>query len=414
MLSRKLPFNLNKTALILIILFVASFVVYWATSEGYPTWYNYYVRLADAFLHGRLYLLSNPSWLNELVPNPHGPGWYVVYPPLPAFLMTPFVAIWGLNLNQTAFGFFFAAGTVPLAYLVAKDIIKKPGQPSPRRESSYVWFAVLFGFSTLFWYLASIGSVWLIAQVISAFFLFLALHEGFNKNRPLLVGLLVGASYWCRLPTILGIFFFAGLTISKQVNIDWRGKFKSSLPSLAKMAIGAGVFVIADFIYNYVRFGTIFDVAYWLIPGLMSEPWYIHGRFSLLYIPANLQPFLLGLPTLTATAPYIQVPMAGLAIWFTTPAFIFALNSKVKDPVTWWSWIAIFSIAAVIFTNAATGWGFGYRYAMDFYPFLFVLTVKGMGPNLKWYHKLLIIIGVIINCWGVIAINKFPNVHVLV
>jgi hypothetical protein len=409
-----LPFKLNKIAVILIVLFIVAFVVYWATSEGYATYYNYYVRLADAFLHGRLYLLQNPSWLNELIPNPHGPGWYVVYPPLPAFLMAPFVAIWGLNLNQTLFGFFFAAATVPLAFLVAKDVTEKTGDKKTARTSSYIWFAILFGFSTLFWYLASIGSVWLIAQVISAFFLFLALHEAFNKNRPLLVGLLVGASFWCRLPTILGIFFFAGLAISNQQIRGWASKFKQSIPSLVKMAVGAGTFVIFDFIYNFVRFGTVFDVGYWLIPGQLSEPWFNHGRFSLLYIPNNLAPFLTGLPSFTATAPYILVPMAGIAIWFTTPAFIFTLKAKIKDPVTWWSWLAVFCIAAVLFTNAATGWGFGYRYAMDFYPFLFVLTVKGMGPNLKWYHKVLIILGIIVNVWGVIAINKFPNVRVLV
>jgi hypothetical protein len=409
----KLP-GLNKTWLIVIALFVISFVIYWVTSEGYATYYNYYVRLADAFLHGRLYLLQNPSWLNELIPNPHGPGWYVVYPPLPAILMTPFVAIWGLNLNQTLFGFFFAAATVPLAYLVAKDVSIKPKNTATAHETTYIWYAALFGFGTLFWYLASIGSVWLIAQVISAFFLFLALHEAFNKNRPLLVGLLVGASFWCRLPTILGIFFFAGLAISQQPNIDWAGKFKSSWRALSQMAIGAGVFVISDFIYNYARFRTIFDVAYWLIPGLLSEPWFTHGRFSLLYIPDNLKPFLTGLPSFTTTAPYIVVPMAGIAIWFTTPAFIFTLRAKLKDPVTWWCWISIISIAMVLFTNAATGWGFGYRYAMDFYPFLFVLTVRGMGTNLKWYHKVLIILRIVINLWGVIAINKFPDVHVLV
>jgi hypothetical protein len=414
MLNRKLPFNLSKTTLILIILFIVAFVAYWATGQGPPTVYNYYVRLADAFLHGRLYLLSNPSWLNELVPNPYGSGWYVVYPPLPAFLMTPFVAIWGLNLNQTLFGLFFAAATVPLAFLVAKSVTLKSKETQAKHTSNvaYIWFAALFGFSTLFWYLASIGSVWLIAQVISAFFLFLALYEGFNRNRPLLIGLLVGASFWCRLPTILGIFFFAGLAVSQQQVPQWISKFKEALPSLAKMAAGAGVFVIADFIYNYARFKTIFDVAYWLIPGLMSEPWFNHGHFSILYLPDNLRPFLTGLPIFTTIAPYILIPMNGIAIWFTTPAFIFALKSKVKDPVTWWSWLAVICIAAVIFTNAATGWGFGFRYAMDFYPFLFVLTVRGMGPNLKWYHKLLIILGIVVNAWGVIAINKFPNILV--
>ncbi len=74
MLKKILQFKLSKTTLTLIILFVVAFLVYWATGEGHPTVYDYYVRLADAFLHGRLYLLNNPSWLNELVPNPYGPG----------------------------------------------------------------------------------------------------------------------------------------------------------------------------------------------------------------------------------------------------------------------------------------------------------------------------------------------------
>jgi hypothetical protein len=413
MQSKKLPFHLSATAVILIVLFVAAFAIYYFTGEGHATFYNYYVRLSDAFLHGRLYVLDNPSWLNELIPNPSGPGFYVVYPPLPAFLMTPLVAIWGLDLNQTLFGLMFAAATVPLAYIVSRDILVKTKQ-TPASKSTYVWFAMLFGFSTLFWYLASIGSVWLIAQVIATFFMLLALHESFTKNRPLLVGLLIGASYWCRLPTVLGVFFFAGLAITQQQDLGLKNKFKSALPYLAKLAVGVGIFVLFNFAYNYVRFGSVFDVGYWMIPGVLNEPWFSHGHFSLLYITDNLRPFLTGLPILTSVAPYIQFPMAGIAIWVTTPAFVFALKSKVKDPVTWWSWLAIICIAAVIFTNAATGWGFGYRYAMDFYPFLFLLTVRGMGSNLKWYHKLLIIIGVIVNCWGVLAINKFPGVPVLV
>ena len=43
---------------------------------------------------------------------------------------------------------------------------------------------------------------------------------------------------------------------------------------------------------------------------------------------------------------------------------------------------------------------------MDFYPFLYVLTVKGIGEKVKWYHKLLIIIGVLVNLFGTIAVNK--------
>lgn len=169
MLAGKVPLGLNKkTALLLLVLFIVAFAVYFATGEGHATWYDYYVRLADAFLHGRLYLTDNPSWLNELIPS--GVGYYVVYPPFPAVLMVPFVAIFGLSLNQTLFGLFFAAATVPLAYLVAKSALAKLKPNTQINAKTCVWFAVLFGFGTIFWYLSSIGSVWLIAQVIATFF----------------------------------------------------------------------------------------------------------------------------------------------------------------------------------------------------------------------------------------------------
>lgn len=72
----KLQSRITKTVVILVVLFIVAFLIYWGTGEGYATYYNYYVRLSDAFLHGRLYLLDNPSWLNELIPNPSGIGYY--------------------------------------------------------------------------------------------------------------------------------------------------------------------------------------------------------------------------------------------------------------------------------------------------------------------------------------------------
>ncbi len=406
MLNR-LPRHFKKTILICLLLFSVAFIAYWATGEGHPTYYNYYVRLADAFLNGRLYLIENPSWLNELVPNPSGPGYYVVYPPLPAFLITPVVVIFGLNTNQTLISLFMGSATVILAYIVAKAVTKKSENPENNNQSKCIWAAIMLGFGTIFWWLASTGSVWLIAQVFSVFFLLGAIHEAFSKSRPLIMGLLVGASFWCRLPTLLGIFFFAGLIISRQQAQNWKTKFLMSMPSLIKLAIGAGIFVLFDMAYNYVRFGTPFDVAYWMIPGILDEPWFNLGLFNLSYIPQNLTPFLTGLPTFSSIAPYMIAPLSGLAIWFTTPAFIFSLKSKIKDAATLPAWIAIFAIAFIIFTKGLSGWGFGYRYAVDFYPFLYVLTLKGIGEKIRWYHKILIVLGIIVNLCGVIAFNKY-------
>jgi hypothetical protein len=243
--------------------------------------------------------------------------------------------------------------------------------------------------------------------VISAFFLLLAIHEAFNKARPLVMGLLVGASFWCRLPTVLGIFFFASLIIARQQTPNFITRIRCSIKPLLLLAIGAGVFIVLDIAYNYVRFKAFFDVAYWMIPGILEEPWFHLGIFNLAYIPENIGAFLTGLPTFNFVAPYMHAPTQGIAIWFTTPAFIFALCSKIRDTVTWSAWLAISATAFVIFTKGLSGWGFGYRYAVDFYPFLFVLAVRGMGVRLRWYHKLLIVIGIVVNLWGVVAFNKF-------
>ncbi len=402
-LFSKLRCLLNRQTLVLVTLFVVAFAVYYVTGEGYSNNYNYYVRLADAFLHGRLFLLDNPSWLNELIPL--NGVYYVVYPPFPAVIMTPLVAIFGLNLNQTLVSIFFGAFTVALSYILSCDLRKSQNYFS--NFSFSVWAAVLFGFGTIFWWIASVGSVWLIAQVFATFFMFLALHEAFGKSRPLLIGLLVGASYWCRLPTILGIFFFAFLILSRQPAHQWKEKLRQALPSLGKLAVGAGVFVFFNFIYNYARFGTFLDAGYWMIPGIQNEPWFSEGLFSLSYIPANLKAFLLGLPTISLDPLSVMFPLTGVAIWFTTPAFVFALKSKLRDAVSVACWIAVFAIAFVLFTKGLSGWGFGYRYALDFYPFLFVLTLKGFGKELRWYHKVLIIVGVIVNLIGTVAVNQY-------
>lgn len=395
----------NRQNLLYLLIFSIVFLIYWATGEGHATYYNYYVRLADAFLNGRLYLLDNPSWLNELIP--FSGGYYVVYPPLPAVIMTPLVALFGVDLNQTLVSVFFGSLTVVLAYFISRDIQKSEFKEENQRSSKHLWAAALFGFSTIFWWLTSVGSVWLIAQVIATFFMFLAIHEAFNKNRVLLIGLFVGASFWCRLPTILGIFFFAGLIVSRQVDKNWIVKLRLALPSLVKLAVGASVFVLLNFAYNYVRFGTFFDEGYWLIPGILDEPWFSKGLFNLSYIFDNLEPFLCGVPRISISPFSAVFPMTGLAIWFTTPAFVFALKSRIRDSVTIWSWVAIILIALVIFTKGLSGWGFGYRYAVDFYPFLFLLALKGFGSQLRWYHKVLIVIGVVVNLVGTVGVNRF-------
>ncbi len=68
----------------------------------------------------------------------------------------------------------------------------------------------------------------------------------------------------------------------------------------------------------------------------------------------------------------------------------------------------------MLFTFAGTGFAqFGYRFSLDFMPFLFLLTIKGMGEELSWHQKALILASVVVNLWGVVWINKFDQTQYL-
>lgn len=79
-----------------------------------------------------------------------------------------------------------------------------------------------------------------------------------------------------------------------------------------------------------------------------------------------------------------------------------------RDRLVLAAWAAILAIGLADFTFAATGWSqFGYRYSLDFMPFLFLLVVIAVGRQLRWYHAVLIGASIVVNSWGVLWILQF-------
>jgi hypothetical protein len=402
---------MDKKFFVPLIICIITFAIYYITGEG-STPYNYYVYLADAFLHGRLYLTENPSWLSELIPI--NGKYYVIYPPMPALLILPFVAFRGLAFDQTIGSVLIGSINSAILYIIVKKIFRRyfintseNGKLDKKIEIFAIWIMILFSFGTIYWFLASVGSSWYLAQVTGVLFIFLALNEFFGKSRPFIIGIFLGAAYWSRLPVILSITFFI-IAFSDKFKF-YNGKLDIRKYSLGILTffLGVVIFVGFDFIYNYLRFNTIFDIAYYLQPGILSEPWFSKGYFNLIYIPNHLNILFLKGPILINKFPYMEPSWAGMAIWMTTPAFIFSLKAPL-DKITLACWSSIILISIIIMSHGGTGFTqFGYRYAMDFYPFLLLLTIRGIGGEIKLFHKLIIILGVIVNLWGVVWINKF-------
>lgn len=377
----------KKTKIVALISFILAFLVYYFSSGGL-TVFNHFALLADAFLKAHLYVSLQAPWLEQVpIDSSH---FYVPYPPMPGVLLMPFRLVFKSNFAQDYLGYILAASTVVIMISISQTIKKD--------VKLAVWTGLLSAFGTISWFLASVGSSWYLSQICASFFLTAGLLELMTKKRYFLVGLLFGAAYLSRIEVALAFPLIFFLAYDKK---HW-------LKNFIKMAAGTLPFILFNFYYNFSRFGVIWDKAYELIPGVSKESWFNKGVENLSYIPRHLKIIFTELPAFKNKFPFFFPGSGGLAIWFTTPAFVYALGANIKERVVRFSWISILLISLIIFSHGSTGFAeFGYRFAVDFYPILIFLVIKGVArTGVKWHHWVLLAVSIIVNLWGVILINK--------
>lgn len=377
-----------KTMIFLTLLSVGVIMIYLFMSGG-NTPYNHFTLLADSLLKGHLYINGEYPWL-EKVPVDEN-TFYVVNPPMPAVIAMPFVLLFGKNFPQQYIAHMIGVLISIIFFRISLKI--------KMNTSLAVWSFLLTSLGTIIFYLSSVGSVWYLGQITGCLFLSLAILETLTKKRVFLISLLLSFAFLSRIQLIVSLPFF--IYLLKDDLMSKRFYF---------FIAGISVFAIIYGAYNFLRFGNIFEAGYTMIPGIKSEPWFNKGPFSLSYIPNHLKIIFGGLPKISKVFPYILPTLTGIAIWFTTPAFLFSFANKIKSVKNIFIWLSILLIAFINFSYGSVGISqFGYRYAVDFYPFLILLTIKGVaiknGP--KWYHWILLVMGMIVNLWGVLWINKF-------
>lgn len=364
------------------------FGIYSLTSGGH-TAYDYFTRLAESFLHGKFYLEENPPWLNEMVPI--GEGKYaIVYPPTPAIVAIPFVAIFRSDFYQE----YLSWGMGALAALIWGLISFKL---TSSKKISF-WFFVTCAFGNIIWYLAATGSVWYLGQVSGFLFLSLTIYQSIRGKNIFWVAFYFGLAVLSRLQVFLAFPLILYLN---------RDKIRNS-KNIIVGGLTFGAFIAWYGFYNYQRFGSFIETGYSLIPGVLTEPWYSKGIFHYSYVRDNLRAMFLTLPNFKNTFPFITPSWGGLSILITSPVFIYILFAKLKNLTNIMTWISLLSVAGVVLTHGGTGFTqFGYRYAVDFYPlilFLLLSVIKDKG--IKWQHWFFLFLAIIVNAWGVIFINK--------
>lgn len=343
---------------------------------------THYAYLARSFLSGRVDVVSPDPRLSELVSR--GGKSYVVYPPMPAVLLMPAVFVFGERFPTSAFSILLAALSGGVAYLM----LRRAG--FTQEVSS--WVTILFTFGTGFWYHSLNGSSWYLGHVVAVFFLLLALFETYGRGRPLLIGLAIGAATLSRLPVILATPYFLYELLQEK---------RESLRRTCWLLLGVGLAVGLYGAYNWGRFGSVFETGYAIMPGGHNELWYRYGILNLRYLPRNLYAMLFQAPMLIDRFPFIIPSTFGTALIFTSPAVLLMFGA----PGDRWTLALAAAAALVAMPSLLHGWPgatqFGYRFSLDFTPFLLILTARGLGQGVSGKARLLILLSCALSLWGV-------------
>jgi len=396
---------LKKEKIIFILSLILVSVIYFLTQINPQTSYTYFILLAKQLIQGKIYLDTNPSWLNELIPAVSG-KWYVVYPPMPAIAAIPFIKL-GVT-SQTLISLVFGIVNYVLLYCVLHRLYK---------WKLALGLALAFILGTNHWYLATEGSAWYISHIIAITFILTAflLLKIRQKNDQLITtdkmiywflsGLSIGAAYWSRLPDILILPFFIFLTLNKTKQIKLNNIFLWQ--KLGLLFIGVVIFVSLNFVYNYLRFGTFLDVGYTKIPGVLQERWYTSGIFSFSYLPRNIRFILAKFPSSFNQFPFVKPSLEGMAIWLTSPFLLLTLFVNWRKK---WVLALVFSGIAMItpgLLHGTVGFSqFGYRFALEgSLCFLISLGTIKNKKILQILLPILIVISIGINFWGIYFIR---------
>ncbi len=353
---------------------------------------HYFVPLADAFFHGRLNVLDHPSWLNELVPFQG--KFFVVYPPMPAVILMPFMLLWGKGMNQALVSVILGALSVYLIYFLLYNL----GFSLIKR----IFFSLFFAFGTIFWYSAQNGTSWHFAQICATTFMLFAILESQEGKRPWLMGFYLGCAALSRLPTLLAFPFFLFVLFQEKKKNKENNENIALLIAWLQFGAVLSLFMGLYLLYNFLRFGSAFNTGYSLIPGLMQEYQYRYGFMSIHSIGRNLYALFLKSPNFVESLPYLQASkLGGLSILLTTPLFLWAIRARGRDALTLGCWLAVALISVPILIHSDPGGEqFGYRYAQDFYPFLFLLTMQSLKGRISFEQGVAIGLGLLVNAWG--------------
>ena len=363
--------------------------------------------LAESFLQGKTYFLVPPAFGFDTV---FFQGkYYWPLGPLPAVLLLPFVLVFrsfGLFFFQSYLHVFLVLGVFYLFFKIARKV----GYSAD--NAGFLAFA--FCFASAFLGVAIYSGSWYFAQVVAVFLVTLALLEYLGKKRFWIIGTLMGLAFMTRVTAALNILFFVmGVVVADT-------KLRKKITAVCALSFPVLVGLVALALYNHARFGNWLEQGYSLqiLEGAAARA-RSYGVMSFVHVPGNLFYFLFAGPlpvtfdnvSQVLKFPYLRANPWGMSLFITSPYFLYLFSLKYDDLISKQLLFSIAVVASCIFTYYGIGnVQFGYRYSLDFLPFLFFLLIRNYRnerPELSAGFKKVILLTALTNFYLVLTVLQF-------
>lgn len=382
--------------------------------------FNHFALLAESWLSGRLDLAGPaPAYTGNNDFAVFDGRTYVVFPPFPALLLVPLVALCG-GAEHVRDGLFFLllAGGGPALLFLALEKLRQVGD-SLRGERENVGLALLFGLGTVYFFSAVQGTVWFAAHVVGVALAALYLLFSIRAERPFAAGLVLGLGFATRSPLLFAapLFVFEAVRAAAATGapcpLERPLAYLAALDrarlgrSLGQFALPLGGVLALSAWHNAARFGDPFEVGYRYLTVVWQtriEKW---GLFSYHYLAKNLGVILTSLPWVPGErGALFTINLHGLALWVTTPLYLLLLRPQRRSASFVGLSITALCVALPSLFYQNTGWlQFGYRFSNDFAVFLFGMLALS-GFRLRRGVWLLAAWSLLVNAFGALSFGR--------
>ena len=291
-----------------------------------------------------------------------------MFPPVPAIIALPFVALFGVNFS----GFVFLSA---IAFALSVWLWWQIFEGLKVERDVAIWLLLGLAFATPLYFVTIRGDgIWFFAQAIGFAFTSLAIHQMVRGGSLILAGACIGAAFLCRQMAVFYLPFLFALSLDRfEPLISFS---RGHIVRVLKLGLPAGVAVLIYLAYNYLWSSAyvMFNTLYLFVQGFHMD----FGGNAMVE-PVGLDP-------------------SGTALLAASPFVLFAFFAPMRRPV-------LIGIATILVIAVPTLFyhSNGYsqfnvqRYALDWLPIVFYMLALAVSDRDMRGLALLVTFGIGLN-----------------